>query len=184
MNNDVSSPEPVRPTATPATDDLGGGPGATSGLARHPLLTFTVLALVISWLPIIPYALGLFPVTAAGLRPLPGGDHHRRRGRGKEGVARLFPPPDPVAGGCGLVRRCVPRSGGRLGDRRVRERPARGGATHAGPAGGLVADHHLHADLPDQSLRPAPSRNLVGAGMHCPCCCAATPRWWPAPCWA
>ena len=60
MNNDILSPEPVRPTA-PATDDLGGVPGA-SGLARHPLLTFTVLTLVLSWLPVIPYALGVFPV--------------------------------------------------------------------------------------------------------------------------
>ena len=30
-------------------------------LRRHPLLIFTVLTLVISWLPAIPYALGLFP---------------------------------------------------------------------------------------------------------------------------
>ena len=50
-----------RPTADPATNDLGGAPGAASGLARHPLLTFTVLTLVLSWLPVIPYALGLFP---------------------------------------------------------------------------------------------------------------------------
>ena len=28
MNNDVPSPEHVRPTAAPATDDLGGAPGA------------------------------------------------------------------------------------------------------------------------------------------------------------
>ena len=62
MNNDVPSPEHVRPTAASATDDLGGAPGPASGLARHPLLTFTVLTLVISWLPVIPYALGLFPV--------------------------------------------------------------------------------------------------------------------------
>ena len=61
MNNDVPSPEHVRPTATSATHDLGGASGAASGLARHPLLTFTVLTLVISWLPVIPYALGLFP---------------------------------------------------------------------------------------------------------------------------
>ena len=61
MNNDVPSPEHVRRTATSATHDLGGASGAASGLARHPLLTFTVLTLVISWLPVIPYALGLFP---------------------------------------------------------------------------------------------------------------------------
>jgi uncharacterized protein len=60
MNNDVPASEQVRPAATPATDDLGGAPGA-SGLAGHPLLTFTVLTLVLSWLPVIPYALGLFP---------------------------------------------------------------------------------------------------------------------------
>ena len=61
MNNDVPSPEQVRPTAAPATHDPGGAPGAASSLARHPLLTFTVLTLVISWLPVIPYALGVFP---------------------------------------------------------------------------------------------------------------------------
>ena len=61
MNNDAPSPEPVRPTAAPATDGLGGAPGAASGLARHPLLTFTVLTFVLSWLPVIPYALGVFP---------------------------------------------------------------------------------------------------------------------------
>ena len=61
-NDDVPSPEHVRPTAASATDDLGGAPGPASGLARHPLLTFTVLTLVLSWLPVIPYALGLFPV--------------------------------------------------------------------------------------------------------------------------
>ncbi len=60
MNNDASSPEQVRPTIAPADPDLGGAPGA-SGLARHPLLTFTILTLIISWLPVIPYALGLFP---------------------------------------------------------------------------------------------------------------------------
>ena len=58
MNNDVPSPEHVRPTAA---HDRGGAPGAASGLARHPMLTFTVLTLVLSWLPVIPYALGLFP---------------------------------------------------------------------------------------------------------------------------
>jgi hypothetical protein len=50
MNNDVPSPEHVRPTTAPATHDLGGAPEAASGLARHPLLIFTVLALVLSWL--------------------------------------------------------------------------------------------------------------------------------------
>src|SRR5215203_1520673 len=61
MNNDVPLPEHVRPTTAPATHDLGGAPEAASGLARHPLLIFTVLALVLSWLPVIPYALGWFP---------------------------------------------------------------------------------------------------------------------------
>jgi uncharacterized protein len=49
-----------RPTPAPTTQDLGA-PGTGSGLARHPLLTFTVLTLVLSWLPVIPYALGMFP---------------------------------------------------------------------------------------------------------------------------
>jgi hypothetical protein len=69
MTNDVPSPEDVRPTAAPATHDLGGAPGAASGLARHRLLTFTVLTLVLSWLPVIPYALGLLfpaPLSASG----------------------------------------------------------------------------------------------------------------------
>lgn len=58
MSKDLSSPEQVRSATAPV--DLGGAPGA-SGLARHPLLTFIVLTLVISWLPIIPFAMGLFP---------------------------------------------------------------------------------------------------------------------------
>lgn len=61
MTNDVPSSEHVRPTAALGAPDLGGAAEAPSTLARHPLVTFTVLALVISWLPIIPYALGLFP---------------------------------------------------------------------------------------------------------------------------
>jgi uncharacterized protein len=68
VNNDVPASEQVRPAATPATDDLGGAPGA-SGLAGHPLLTFTVLTLVLSWLPVIPYALGLFPAPLLACGP-------------------------------------------------------------------------------------------------------------------
>jgi uncharacterized protein len=69
MNNNVPSPEHVRPSAAPAAYDLGDAPGTASGLARHPLLTFTVLTLVISWLPVIPYALGLFPGTLLACGP-------------------------------------------------------------------------------------------------------------------
>ena len=69
MNNDVPSPEPVRPTAAPATHDHGGAPRAASGRARHPLLTFTVLTLVISWLPVIPYALGFSPAPLLACGP-------------------------------------------------------------------------------------------------------------------
>ena len=48
--------------ATPATAvDLEGGPRA-AGIARHPLLCFSILTLVLSWLAVIPYALGAFPV--------------------------------------------------------------------------------------------------------------------------
>src|SRR5215203_4100450 len=43
---------------------------------------------------------GVVPGAAACLRPLPGGDHHRSRGRGEDRVARLFSPPDQVAGRC------------------------------------------------------------------------------------
>ena len=46
--------------ATPTAEDLSGGPRA-AGIARHPLLCFSVLTLVLSWLPVIPYALGAFP---------------------------------------------------------------------------------------------------------------------------
>ncbi len=48
------------PAATTAPDGAAA-PRAEPGLPRHPLLIFTVLTLVISWLPVIPYALGLFP---------------------------------------------------------------------------------------------------------------------------
>ena len=61
MENNVPSPERVRSAATPAEVDLGDAPGAASGFARHPLLTFTILTLIISWLPVIPYSMGLFP---------------------------------------------------------------------------------------------------------------------------
>ena len=47
--------------ATAAAEDLGGGP-RTTGIARHPLLCFSILTLVLSWLTVIPYALGVFPV--------------------------------------------------------------------------------------------------------------------------
>jgi uncharacterized protein len=65
----MASIEQHRPTPTPAAHDLGDPPGSASGLARHPLLTFTVLALALSWLPIIPYALGLFPGTLLACGP-------------------------------------------------------------------------------------------------------------------
>jgi uncharacterized protein len=98
MKNDVPSPEDVRPTVAPA--DLGGVPGTASGLARHPMLTFTVLTLVLSWLPVIPYALGLFPapllacgpflaaiITAAVVGGRKGlGDYFRRLIRWRVGV--------------------------------------------------------------------------------------------------
>lgn len=65
----MASIEQDRPTATPAAHDLGDPPGNASVLARHPLLTFTVLALALSWLPIIPYALGLLPGTLLACGP-------------------------------------------------------------------------------------------------------------------
>jgi hypothetical protein len=111
-----------------------------ASIKRHRVVVFFVLAYAQTWGP----AAEIMGGTGGG-RP----DMLRRR----DVVARLFSPPDPVARGCGLVRRCVACSGGRLGDRRVRECPARGGATHAGPACGLVVDllrrvHH----------RPGPAR--------------------------
>ena len=50
------------PTSSPTApaDDLGGGPTA-SGLARHPLICFSILTLAFSWVAIIPFALGVFP---------------------------------------------------------------------------------------------------------------------------
>jgi uncharacterized protein len=68
MRND-SSPEGVRPPTAPAALDLDDVPETASGPARHPLLTFTVLALILSWLPVIPYALGLFPGTLLASGP-------------------------------------------------------------------------------------------------------------------
>jgi uncharacterized protein len=67
MNNDITQLEHHRPSAV-AADDLDAGPGVASGLARHPLLCFTALTLLLSWLPVIPYSLGLFPapVLASG----------------------------------------------------------------------------------------------------------------------
>jgi uncharacterized protein len=47
--------------AAATAEDLGGGPRA-GGIARHPLLCFSILTLILSWLTIIPYALGVFPV--------------------------------------------------------------------------------------------------------------------------
>ena len=47
--------------ATATADDLNGGLQAT-GIARHPLQCFLVLTLVLSWLPVVPYLLGAFPV--------------------------------------------------------------------------------------------------------------------------
>ena len=46
--------------ATALPEDLDGGPRA-AGIARYPLLCFSILTLVLSWLPVIPYALGAFP---------------------------------------------------------------------------------------------------------------------------
>jgi len=64
MTNDRSSLE----HGLTAAADLGAGP-RSSGLARYPLLTFTVLTLVLSWLPVIPYALGVFPGTLLACGP-------------------------------------------------------------------------------------------------------------------
>jgi len=47
-------------TATVTAEDLSGGPRA-AGIARHPLLCFSILTLVLSWLTVIPYLLGVFP---------------------------------------------------------------------------------------------------------------------------
>ena len=57
-------PQPKQPRTTAAAVEGGG----RSRLARHPLLTFIVLTFVISWLPVIPYSLGIFPapVLASG----------------------------------------------------------------------------------------------------------------------
>ena len=52
---------PCLPSRRLAAEDLDGGPRAT-GIARYPLLCFSILTLVLSWLPVIPYALGVFPV--------------------------------------------------------------------------------------------------------------------------
>ena len=69
MKNDVTQPKQRRTTEATAADDLDGGPGVASGLARHPLLIFTVLTLILSWLPVIPYALGAFPAPVLACGP-------------------------------------------------------------------------------------------------------------------
>ena len=69
MKNDVPQPSQFRPTAARAADDLGVGREAASGLGRHPLLCFSVLTLVLSWLPLIPYALGAFPAPVLACGP-------------------------------------------------------------------------------------------------------------------
>lgn len=56
-------------TAGWGSRDLGDPPRTTSGPAGHPLLTFTVLTLILSWLPVIPYALGVFPGTLLACGP-------------------------------------------------------------------------------------------------------------------
>ena len=38
--------------ATAAAENLSGGP-RTTGIARHPLLCFSILTLVLSWLTVI-----------------------------------------------------------------------------------------------------------------------------------
>jgi membrane protease YdiL (CAAX protease family) len=45
---------------TETAEDLTVRPGS-AGVARHPLLCFAILTLLISWLPAIPFALGAFP---------------------------------------------------------------------------------------------------------------------------
>jgi uncharacterized protein len=47
--------------ATESVDDLDVRPEA-AGIARHPLLCFSILTLVLSWLTVIPYALGVLAV--------------------------------------------------------------------------------------------------------------------------
>jgi len=57
-----------QPGTTAAAVEGGGRLRRRSRLARHPLMTFIVLAFLISWLPVIPYTLGAFPapVLASG----------------------------------------------------------------------------------------------------------------------
>ena len=90
MNDEVPSPEHVRPAAVPATHDLGGAPGAASGLARHPLLTFTVLTFAFSWLPVIPYALGLFPAPLLASGPFLAAIVTVALVGGRKGLAPIF----------------------------------------------------------------------------------------------
>ena len=133
MKNDDTSPEQLRPPAARADDDLGDWPGAASGLGRHPLLVFTVLTFALSWLPLIPYLLGAFRrrcwhPARSWPRSSPQPWSEAGGACGHTSVA------DPVAGRPGLVRPCVPGPGGRLGDGRLRQRPARGGTTLPSPA--------------------------------------------------
>jgi len=61
MRTHVTSNQSPPPNKIDSADLKGASPAGGSFLARHPLMTFFVLAFVISWLPAIPYALDMFP---------------------------------------------------------------------------------------------------------------------------
>jgi len=61
MRSRVNSNQSSAPNIVDLADLKGASPGGGPFLSRYPLITFLVLAFAISWLPVIPYALGGFP---------------------------------------------------------------------------------------------------------------------------
>lgn len=61
MKTRVLSKQSSAPNTVDRADLKGASPADGPFLARYPLMTFFVLAFVISWLPAIPYALEVFP---------------------------------------------------------------------------------------------------------------------------
>jgi len=61
MRTRVTPNQPTTPNMLDSADLKGASPADVPFLARYPLVTFFVLTFVISWLPAIPYAMGMFP---------------------------------------------------------------------------------------------------------------------------
>ena len=72
---------------------------------RHRLLSFFVLAYLLSWWAWVPYAFGVFPIPVASFGPFLAALAVLAATEGKAGVVGLFRPDGPLAGLPDLVRR-------------------------------------------------------------------------------